>query len=112
MFSRCQCGFCKGINKNHILLAMIEKRKISRDKKQFCVAILTDLSKAIDCIRYDLLIAKLNAYGFDQEALKSIIATCLIDQKKLKRVFYLAANWIFCATSFKGQCLVHYYLTI
>ena len=46
--------------------------KISRDNKQFCAAILTDFSEAFDCIPYDLLIAKLNAYGFDQEALKLI----------------------------------------
>ena len=46
--------------------------KILCDNKQFCAAILTDLPKAFDCIPYDLLIAKLNAYGFDQEALKLI----------------------------------------
>ena len=46
--------------------------KASRDNKQFCAAILTDLSKAFDCICYDLLIAKLNAYGFDKKALKLI----------------------------------------
>ena len=51
---------------------MIEKMKISRDNKQFCAAILTDLSKAFDCIPYYLLIAMLNAYGFDQVALKLI----------------------------------------
>ena len=56
----------------YILLAMIEKRKILSNKKQFCAAILTDLSQAFDCMRCDLLIAKLNAYGFDQEALKPI----------------------------------------
>ena len=60
-----QCGFCKSISAQHILLTMIEKMKISRDNKQFCAAILTDLSKASDCIPYDLRIAKLNAYGFD-----------------------------------------------
>ena len=31
-----------------------------------------NLSKAFDCICYDLLIAKLNAYGFDRKALKLI----------------------------------------
>ena len=46
--------------------------KASRDNKQFCAAILTDLSKAFDCICYDLLIAKLNAYGFDKKALNLI----------------------------------------
>ena len=46
--------------------------KISPDNKKFCPATVTDLSKAFDCIPYDLLIAKLNAYGFDQKALKLI----------------------------------------
>ena len=44
--------------------------KTSLDNKQFCTAILTDLSNAFGCICYDLLIAKLNAYGFDKKALK------------------------------------------
>ena len=51
---------------------MTEKIKTSRDNKQFCAAILTDLSEAFHCICYDLLIAKLNAYGFDKKALKLI----------------------------------------
>ena len=59
--------------------------KISRDNKQFCAAILTDLSKAFDCIPYDLLIAKLNAYGFDQEALK-LIHSYLYDRSQKVKV--------------------------
>ena len=38
----------------------------------FSSTIVTDLSKAFDYIPFDLFIAKLNAYGFDQEALKLI----------------------------------------
>ena len=41
IFSKNQCGFRKGFNTQHILLAMIEKMKASRDNKQFCAAILT-----------------------------------------------------------------------
>ena len=44
----------------------------ARDNKEFSVAILTDLLKAFDCMCLDLLIAKLNAYGFDRNALKLI----------------------------------------
>ena len=62
-------------------LTMIKKMKISRDNKQYCAATLTDFSKPFDSIPYDLLIAKLNASGFDQEALKRI-HSYLIDRKK------------------------------
>ena len=72
-FSKNQCGFRKGFNTQHILLAMMEKMKASRGNTQFCGAILTDLSKAFDCICYELLIFKLNAYGFDK---KSINGRC------------------------------------
>ena len=51
---------------------MKEKMKASRDNNQFCAAILTDRFKAFDWICYDLLIAKLNAYGFGKKALKLV----------------------------------------
>ena len=35
-------------------------------------AVLADLSKAFDCLNHDLLIAKLEAYGFNTCALKFI----------------------------------------
>ena len=72
IFSKYQCGFCKGFSTQHTLLVMIEKMKTARDNKHFCAAILTDLSKAFDCICHDLFIAKLNAYGVDRNALKLV----------------------------------------
>ena len=47
---------------------MPEKWKKALDKK-VAGALLTDLSKAFDCLHHDLLIAKLEAYGFGHSSL-------------------------------------------
>ena len=62
----------EGFNTQNAFLSMAEKMLLARDKKEVCGAILTDLSKAFDCISHDLLIAKLNAYRFDRNALNVI----------------------------------------
>ena len=73
-FPQYQCGFRKGYSAQHCLLAMTEKMKEARDSNKVCAAVLTDLSKAFDCLLHDLLIEKLHAFGFDHKSLRVIHA--------------------------------------
>ena len=51
---------------------MLEKWKSATDNNKSFGALLTNLSKAFDCLAHDLLIAKLNAYGFNMSALQFV----------------------------------------
>ena len=59
-FSKYQCGFRKGFSAQHCLALMHEKWKSATDNKK---------SEGFDCLSHDLLIVKLNAYGFNMSAL-------------------------------------------
>ena len=50
---------------------MIEKTKEDRDKHKICVTVFTNPSKAFDCLKHDLLILKLHAFGFSYNSRES-----------------------------------------
>ena len=51
------------------MIGLIEDWRSHLDNDFLVGTILMDLSKAFDCIPHDLHIAKLDAYGFDEDAL-------------------------------------------
>ena len=55
-------------------------------------ALLTDLSKAFDCLSHRLLIAKLHAYGFDYFALK-LVNEYLTNRKQRTKVNMSYGSW-------------------
>ena len=67
---------------------MIERNKQARDNNNAFAAVLTDLFKTFDRINYELLVAKLNAYGFDSLSLKFISAYLNFRNRKLNS-FYI-----------------------
>ena len=83
--SKYLCGFRKGYSTQLCLLVMIEKIKKAIDSKGFAGVLLTDLSKAFDCINHELLIAKLNAYGFSESAL-NLIGSYLSNRKQRTKI--------------------------
>ena len=85
ILSKYQFGFRKGYNAQQCLIAMIELWKKSVDQKKSFGALLTDLSKAFDCIDHELLIAKLSAYGLDYSSLK-LIFSYLENRKQTVRI--------------------------
>ena len=70
IFSKYQTGFRRGFNPQSCLVAMIEKFKKSLDQGGEYAALLTDLSRAFDCLPHNLIIAKLHAYGFHKASLR------------------------------------------
>ena len=59
----------RGHGAQHCLITLLEKWKISVDQGFEFGAILSDLSKAFNCVPYSLLLAKLSTYGFDMKGL-------------------------------------------
>ena len=64
IFSMYQCSA------QHCLVAILEKWKSCNDKRKSFGALMTDLSKAFDCLSHELVITKLDTYGFDKQALE------------------------------------------
>ena len=86
-------GFRKGHSTEQCLVVMLEAWKKALDDKEYAGAILTDLSKAFDCLNHDLLLAKLDAYGFSNEALK-FISSYLKDRKQRTKVGSAFSKWM------------------
>ena len=71
---------------------MIEKWKESVRNGRTFGALTTDLSKDFDCLHHGLLIAKLDAYGFDINSVK-LIQQYLSSRKQRIKVGNANSSW-------------------
>ena len=85
-------GFRKGHNTEQCLIAMVELWRKALDNKHSAGAVLTDLSKAFDCLNHNLLIAKLEAYGFHMSALR-FVYNYLKERKQRTKVDDSYSSW-------------------
>ena len=92
ILSKQQCGFRKGHSAQHSLIVLLEKRKESVDQGHVFGALLTDFSKAkaFYSLPHNLFIAKLNAYGFDNKAVRFVYDYLLPINKELKYLIHIA----------------------
>ena len=86
------CGFRKGYSTQHCLIVMLERWRKALDNSKMAGALLTDLSKAFDCLNHELMIAKLEAYGFDHNSL-AYVYSYLSGRKQRTKVNNCLSTW-------------------
>ena len=92
ILSKYQCGFRKGFSAQHCLIPLIENWRASLDQGFAFGALLTDLSKAFDCLQHELLVAKLYANGLDFAAVK-FVYSYLTGRKQRTKVSNMFSSW-------------------
>ena len=91
-FSKHLTGFRKNHSTQNALLVMIEKWKTILNKKLKVGALFMDLSKAFDTLDHSLLLAKLSAYGFDNNSL-SFVRSYLTNRIQRCKIENHFSNW-------------------
>ena len=92
-------GCRKWHSREHCLMVVIVTWKEALDRNGAAGVILADLSKACDCLSHDVLIAKLEAYGFGHSAL-TIIYDYMENEKQGVNVAGSYSSCKMCTTYF------------
>ncbi len=86
-------GFRKGYSCESVLVKMVDRCKSHLDTNGVSGALLTDLSKAFDCLSYKLMVSKLYAYGFDKNACM-LVASYFMNRKQRVKICRARSEWL------------------
>ena len=92
-FSNLLCAFRENHSSQRALLRLVEQCRKSLDKKGIVGMVVMDFSKAFDCLPHDLLIAKLEAYGFGTGSLR-LIFDYLTSRRQRVRINSTYSSWL------------------
>ena len=83
-FSSNMSGFLRGHSCCTAFLKMVNDWRLALDSKKITGAIAIDLSKAFDSICHNLLLAKLRAYGLNDDAIAFLQSNLTDRQQRVK----------------------------
>ena len=78
-------AYRKNYSSQHVLIRLLEEWRKCLDNNYVVGGVLMDLSKAFDCVPHDLLIAKLEAYGINENLL-AYLHSFLLNRKQRVRI--------------------------
>ena len=85
-------AFRKRFSAEYCLLTMLENWKTAVKTTRVFGVFLTDLSKALNCLSHDLVIARFNAYGFSLPAL-NLVRNYLAKRKQRTKLNDSYSSW-------------------
>ena len=84
-FSPFISAYRKSFSTEHVLIRLLEDWRNKLGNNTVLGTVLTDLSKAFGCIPHDLLVAKLDEYGFNRDTV-AYIYSYLKNRKQCVRI--------------------------
>ena len=86
-------AYRKNYNTQHVMIKLF-RRMERKSRQKLCLGgVLMDLSKAFDCVPHDLLLAKLAAYGVNENFL-CYVHSYLLNRKQCVRINNINSDFL------------------
>ena len=92
LISNLVSAYRKNCSSQHVLLRLLEEWRKCLDNNYVVGGVLMDLSKAFDCVPHNLLIAKLEVYGINENLL-AYLHSYLSNRKQCVRINNVTSNF-------------------